>query len=95
MAIGALVCGIVGSLCGVIGCFGLIVGPVAIVLGLVARRRIRDAGGMTKGDGLALAGLILGVIGTVLSVGWLVAFAVSPELRERLEELTSTTTTLP
>jgi hypothetical protein len=95
MAIGALVCGILSALCGVIGCFGLVVGPVAIVLGVVARRRIRESGGMTKGDGLALAGLVLGIIGTVASVGWIIAFATIPELRERLEELTSTTTTRP
>ena len=75
MAIGALVCGILGTLCGVIGCFGLLIGPVGIVLGVVARRRIRESGGMTKGEGLALAGLVLGIIGTVASVGWLIAFA--------------------
>ena len=95
MAIGALVCGILSALCGVIGCFGLVVGPIAIVLGVVSRRRIRESGGLTKGDGLALAGLVLGIIGTVASVGWIIAFATWPELRERLEELTSTTTTMP
>jgi hypothetical protein len=95
MAIGALVCGIIGTLCGLIGCFGLVIGPVAIVLGIVARRRIRESGGLTKGDGLALAGFILGIVGTVASLGWVIAFATIPELRERLEELTSTTTTLP
>jgi hypothetical protein len=95
MAIGALVCGILGTLCGVIGCFGLLIGPVGIVLGVVARRRIRESGGMTKGEGLALAGLVLGIIGTVASVGWLIAFATVPELRDRLNELTSTTTTRP
>jgi hypothetical protein len=93
MAIGALVCGILGTLCGVIGCFGLLIGPVGIVLGVVARRRIRESGGMTKGEGLALAGIVLGIIGTVASVGWLIAFATVPELRDRLNELTSTTTT--
>lgn len=93
MAIGALVCGILGTLCGVIGCFGLIIGPVGIVLGFVARNRIRESVGMTKGEGLALAGLVLGIIGTVASVGWLIAFATIPELRQRIEDLTSTTTT--
>lgn len=91
MAVGALVCGIIGTLCGVIGCFGVVIGPVAIVLGVVARRRIRDNGGFTRGDGLALAGIVLGIIGTVASIGWLIAFATIPELRDRLSELTSTT----
>lgn len=93
MAIGALVCGILGMVCGMIGCFGLVIGPVGIVLGVVARRRIRDSGGYTKGDGLALAGIVLGIIGTVASVGWLIAFATVPELRDRISDLTSTTTT--
>ena len=35
--------------------------PVApIVLGHVARRRITESGGMKDGDGLAIAGLVLG-----------------------------------
>lgn len=95
MAIGALVCGILATLCGVLGCLGIVIGPVAIVLGVVARRRIRESGGLTRGDGMAVAGLVLGIIGTVASAGWIIAFIASPELRERLEELTSTTTTLP
>jgi hypothetical protein len=93
MATGALVCGILSALCGVIGFCGIVIGPIAIILGIVARRRIRESGGLTKGDGLALAGLVLGIIGTVASVGWIIAFATVPELRERLEDLMSTTTT--
>jgi hypothetical protein len=95
MAIGALVCGILSGLCGLLGCLGLAIGPIAIVLGVVARRRIRESQGMTKGDGLALAGLVLGIVGTVLSIGWIIAILAVPEFRERLEELTSTTTTEP
>lgn len=95
MAVGALVCGILATLCGILGCLGIVLGPVAIVLGVVARRRIRESGGLTRGDGMAVAGLVLGIIGTVASAGWIIALIASPELRERLEELTSTTTTLP
>jgi hypothetical protein len=95
MAIGALVCGIIGLLCGLIGCVGVVVGPIAIVLGAVARRRVRESQGLTKGEGLALAGLVLGVIGTLASIGWIIAIFTVPELRDRLEELTSTTTTEP
>lgn len=51
--------------------------PAAIVLGVIARRQIRETG--EAGDGLALAGLILGVafsvVILVVVVLWIVAFA--------------------
>jgi ABC-type Fe3+ transport system permease subunit len=93
MATGALVCGILSALCGVIGFCGVLVGPVAIVLGVVSRRRIRESQGTTKGEGFALAGLVLGIIGTVVSIGWIIAFATVPELQDRLDEIVNTTTT--
>ncbi|MBU0640663.1 MAG: DUF4190 domain-containing protein [Planctomycetes bacterium] len=37
-------------------------GILAVVLGIAARRRIRDSDGQLGGSGLALAGIILGVI---------------------------------
>lgn len=40
--------------------------PVGLVLGVVARRQIRQTG--EQGDGLALAGIIIGGIGTALAV---------------------------
>jgi hypothetical protein len=57
MAIASLVCGI-GQIVG-----GPIAGIAAIILGHQARRRIRQTG--EQGDGMAVAGLILGYIGTV------------------------------
>lgn len=42
-------------------------GPVALVLGLVARRRVRTRG--RRGRGLALAGVALGVLGTLVWTG--------------------------
>jgi hypothetical protein len=56
MAVAALICGI-GQLM-----LGFPAGIAAIVLGHKARRRIRQTG--ERGDGMALAGLILGYIGT-------------------------------
>jgi hypothetical protein len=48
LAIAALITGLLGI-------------PIApIVLGHMARSRIRDAGGLKDGDGLAIAGLVLG-----------------------------------
>ena len=43
-----------------------VVSPVGLVLGIVARRQIRQTG--EQGDGLALAGIIVGGIGTALAV---------------------------
>lgn len=63
LAIASLVCGICQ-----IG-FPLPTGLVAIFLGHAARRRIRRTG--ERGDGLALAGLILGYVGLV---GFLLLF---------------------
>lgn len=56
-AIGSLVCGICGPLTG-----GLSSIP-AVVLGHVARSKIRETG--QQGDGLAVAGLILGYLAIV------------------------------
>ena len=58
----ALVLGIVG-----IVCCGLM-GPFAIWEGVKSRRRIRDANGALTGDGMALAGIILGSI----AIAWMV-----------------------
>lgn len=69
-AIVSMICGIVGlsapCLCG----FPVIASIVAIIMGHVARSEIRKAGGMQGGEGMALAGLILGYVGTGLMVGW-------------------------
>jgi hypothetical protein len=58
MAIVALVLGIGGLLC----CGGIL-GPVALALGIASRGKIRNSGGALRGDGLALAGIILGAVG--------------------------------
>ena len=57
MAIASLACGI-GQIF-----FWFIAGVPAIVFGHVARRQIRESG--ETGDGMALAGLILGYIGVI------------------------------
>jgi Domain of unknown function (DUF4190)/Domain of unknown function (DUF1707) len=68
LAIAALVCGIAQIF------FGLFTGIPAIILGHLARRRIRETG--EDGDGMALAGLILGYIGAALTVVVIVAVIV-------------------
>jgi hypothetical protein len=61
LAIASLVCGIAQ----IVG-LGPLVGIPAIILGHVARGRIRQTG--EQGAGMALAGLILGYVGLVLTV---------------------------
>jgi hypothetical protein len=53
----------------VLGCCGLgVFGVVPVVLGVKARREIRDSHGQQEGDGMALAGIITGVLAILLSL---------------------------
>lgn len=64
MAIISLVTGILA-----IPCCGCVVFSVAaIVLGFLGRKEIAESGGTKKGDGLAKAGLILGIVTLVLAI---------------------------
>ncbi len=80
MAIASLIvsCMSVLTLCGY-GVGGL-VGAVGAILGHVARRRIRQSG--AQGDGMALAGIIVGWITTtigLLSIAFLIVFVATNE----------------
>ena len=66
MAIASLVLGILGFICFV----GAISAIVAIILGIGARRKIRESDGTEKGEGMALAGIILGAVFLVLQIGF-------------------------
>jgi hypothetical protein len=50
---------------------------VAIVLGVKARNEIRASGGTQQGDGLALGGIVTGIIAVVFGVLILVLIAVA------------------
>jgi hypothetical protein len=66
LAVASLVLGIVGwALCGI----GSI---LAIVLGMIGRNQIRASGGREAGDGMAKAGIILGCVGLVLIVAYVI-----------------------
>jgi hypothetical protein len=63
LAIVSLVFGVIGwTLMPLIG------NVVAIICGHIARGQIRQSGGSQQGDGLALAGLILGYLGLAVGV---------------------------
>jgi len=66
MAIISLVTGILGVVC----CGSLIFSIAAIILGFLAKKET-DSGQKT-GGGMALAGLILGGVGVVLSIIWII-----------------------
>ncbi len=63
MAIISLVTGILAIPC----CGCVVFSLAAIVLGFLGRKEIRESGGAKKGDGLAKAGLILGIVTLVLA----------------------------
>lgn len=63
-AIAALVCGILN----IVGCSGIIVMTVlAIVFGVQGRNEVDASNGYVTGRGMATAGLVLGIIGAVLT----------------------------
>jgi predicted metalloprotease len=53
MAIGSLVCSLLG------------ISLIGLILGIVAKNQINASGGRQGGAGLALAGIIIGIIGMV------------------------------
>jgi hypothetical protein len=74
LAYAALVTGILSLVLSVIfvGLPGLLLGPGAAIMGFISRRRIAASSGTLLGSGVALAGLILGVIGFGASIALLV-----------------------
>jgi hypothetical protein len=70
LAIGSLIVGILGLVCSVV-CLGVLLGPVAAIMGFMSRQRITASGGALSGGGLAIAGLVLGILAFVISAGWL------------------------
>jgi hypothetical protein len=70
LAIGALIAGILSLVCFWPFCLGLLLGPAAAIMGFISRQRIAASGGTVSGGGLALAGLILGIVGFIASAAW-------------------------
>ncbi len=69
LAIASLVIGIISLVC-FLACLGIVLGPTAAIMGFVSRQRISSSGGALGGGTLATVGLILGIVGFIVSVGW-------------------------
>ncbi len=77
LAIGSLVCGIL---------FFLLPSAIAaIIMGHISRAEIRRSGGQKKGEGMALAGLILGYTGvSIVPIVIIAAIAIPSLMRSRI-----------
>jgi hypothetical protein len=70
-AIAALVVGLFSPIAAAFYGFpGFAAGVAAVFLGLNARSRIKKSGGVLGGSGLALAGLLVGIVGIVVGLAW-------------------------
>lgn len=67
LAIASLIVGLVSFLCCSVG---FIPGIIAIVLGVMGKNQIKQTG--QSGEGMATAGIVLGAIGIVWAVFWLI-----------------------
>jgi hypothetical protein len=59
---------------------GLLIGPVAIVLAVQGKKDIKRSNGAETGDGMATAGLITGIVGTVVWGGSIALIILSETL---------------
>ncbi len=69
-AVASLVLGILSLM--MFCCCGFVLGIPGIICGHVARAQIRDSNGGQTGEGLAMAGLIISYLGTVISICFLI-----------------------
>jgi len=74
LAIGALIAGILSLVCFWPLCLGIILGPAAAIMGFISRQRIAASAGTVGGGGMALAGLILGIVGFIASAAWAISW---------------------
>lgn len=78
-----------------LGWIPILGGGIAIVLGFMARREISDSGGAQAGDGMAIAGIVLGILGILAWIGIILLIIVGVsmsvpflnELERQLQEI--------
>ena len=69
-----MIVGILSLVCFWPFCLGLLLGPAGAIMGFISRQRIAASGGQLGGGGMALAGLIIGVVGFVASASWAIFY---------------------
>jgi hypothetical protein len=84
VAIAAFVTGILSLLCSLV-CLGVLLGPAAAIMGFTSRRRLASGAGGRTGGGLALTGLLLGILGFLVSVTWLVLLLTDASFQQFLK----------
>lgn len=72
LAVASLILGILNY---VLCCF--ILSPVALILGIIAKNQINNSAGFQKGDGMAIAGIILGIVGILIIIAFIVIIALN------------------
>jgi lysylphosphatidylglycerol synthetase-like protein (DUF2156 family) len=75
LAVASLVLGIVGLVLAfipIIGVVAWILGPLAIIFGFAGRSRAKRG---APNGGMAMAGLIMGIITVAIAIVWVIAFA--------------------
>ncbi len=81
MAIVSLVCGILSVLSNCIPVAGSFIGfflsVAAIVLGIIEIKRIGRGESSIKGKGMSIAGIILGAVGIVFGIIWLILLSLA------------------
>jgi len=92
MATAAMVLGIISLALFWTGTIGLIVGVVAIILAVVAKNQIKADPAMAGSAGQAKGGMIMGIIGAVLGLLWILLFlwvfsAATSEFENNLRDL--------
>ena len=79
-----MILGILGPLC-----CGIFTAIPALILGIMARKEIDASGGNQTGRGMAIAGIILGIVGIIVSI-LMIAFwgyiVTTPEFQEGFRE---------
>ena len=75
MAIAALVCGvlgIVGSFIPVVMYFTAVLAVLGIIFGVMGMKKAKQIG---SGNGLAITGLVLGIVGTIFAIVGIICYA--------------------
>jgi hypothetical protein len=89
MGIAALVLGIVGLLASLVPCVGMFAIPLtllAVLFGALGLRRPKD-GTQAPGRGMAIAGLVCGVLGTLIAIVYIYLYiSVAPEIKKEFEK---------